>query len=158
MTISPSLDDDTPPSTASDDVDYVIQAAVASLASEPEPDGAIVNTVSISRCVFKVGRVTVPPALVFACNGFSIPPPTPGAPYSHANPPPHWQHVKSITSKPLGGSPKALQTFLKGGWRDVPEGERWWESALGGAVEEKRKKAAEVMQYLTAGMDGARSI
>jgi hypothetical protein len=58
----------------------------------------------------------------------------------------------------LGGSPKALQTFLKEGWRDVPESERWWESVLGGAVEEKRKKAAEVMQHLTAGMDGARSI
>jgi len=158
-TISPSSNGDTPStSRANGGIDDVLQAAVASLASEPEPDGAIVNTISISRCVFKVGRVTVPPALVFACNGVSTPPPASVPPYSHSNPPPHWQRVKSIASQPLGGSPKALQTFLKEGWRDVPESERWWESALGGAVEEKRKKAAEVMQHLTAGMDGARSI
>jgi hypothetical protein len=61
-------------------------------------------------------------------------------------------------SKPLGGSPKALQTFLKGGWRDIPEGERWWESALGGVVEEKRKMELEKVQHLAAGMDGVRSL
>jgi hypothetical protein len=143
---------------ANGDTDKALKAVAASLASEPEPDGAIVHTIAISRCVFKIGRVTVPPAIVFASSGFSKPAPPSEEPYSHANPPPHWERVKLMMSRPLGGSPKALQAFMKGGWRDIPEGERWWEDALGGVVEEKRKKELEIMQNLATGMTGMRSL
>ena len=30
------------------------------------------------------------------------------------------------------GEMKVLAEFLRGGWRDVPSGDRWWEDALGG--------------------------
>ena len=88
-----------------------------------------------------------------------MPTTVPAAPYSHANPlPPHWKYMKTIASEPLGGSAKLLATFLKGGWWDVPEDEQWWESALGGAVEEKRKKGVDIMQQLALGMVGLRSL
>lgn len=158
-TTTHSANGTTPPqSTANGHTDDALEAVAKSLASVPEPDGAIVHTVAISRCVFKLGRVTVPPALVFACSGFSMPSPKSGAPYSLDNPPPHWQHVRPVASKPLGGGPKALHAFLKSGWRNIPEDERWWEHALGGVIEEERKKRIEMMQHLAAGMDGVRSL
>jgi hypothetical protein len=40
----------------------------------------------------------------------------------------------------------------------VPEGERWWEDALGGEVEEQRLKRLEVLKVFREGMEGARSI
>ena len=57
---------------------------------------------------------------------------------------------------------------MRGGWRDVPEAERWWVHALGGAVEEQRKANVEglggvadgngPMGLLRRGMDGAKSV
>ncbi|KAG6833961.1 hypothetical protein H0H87_007972 [Tephrocybe sp. NHM501043] len=135
-----------------------LKAVAASLSSEPEPDGAILHTVCISQCCFKVGRITVPPALVLGLNGLSVPPPlladgSPAEPYSRTNPPPNWSHVKAV-ARPR----KKLQALLKGGWRDVPEGERWWDAAMSGAVEEKRKKGLEIMQSLGLGIAGARNL
>ncbi|KAJ3755219.1 hypothetical protein EV360DRAFT_73033, partial [Lentinula raphanica] len=72
-------------------------------------------------------------------------------PYSLANPPPHWANlkVKAITSKLHGGSIKKLQTFSKGGWKEVPEGERWWEEAMDpGALELRRKENLEALEVL----------
>ncbi|KAG6828966.1 hypothetical protein H0H92_006148 [Tricholoma furcatifolium] len=140
-----------------------LKAVAASLSSEPEPDGAILHTISVSQCCFKVGRITVPPALVFAANGFSVPAPpladgSPASSYSRANPPPHWAQAKAVMSRPLGGGPKKLQALMKGGWRDVPEAERWWDAAMSGAIEEKRRKGLEVMQSLGLGIAGARNL
>ncbi|KAG6842020.1 hypothetical protein C0991_003546 [Blastosporella zonata] len=134
------------------------KALAASLTSEPESDGAILHTIAISQCCFKIGRITVPPALALAMNGFSVPASAvPGGsepePYSRANPPPHWPHVKAV-SKPT----KKLQAFLKGGWRDVPEAERWWDAAMGGAVEERRNNGLQVLQSLGLGIAGARNL
>jgi hypothetical protein len=57
---------------------------------------------------------------------------------------------------------------LRGGWRDVAEGERWWVDALGGVVEEQRKANVEglvgvvevngPLGLLRRGMDGAKSV
>ncbi|KAJ3764949.1 hypothetical protein FB446DRAFT_835148 [Lentinula raphanica] len=54
-----------------------------------------------------------------------------------------WNKVKAITSKLHGGSIKKLQTFVKGGWKEVPEGERWWEEAMGGALVLRREENLE---------------
>jgi hypothetical protein len=48
--------------------------------------------------------------------------------------------------------------FLKGGWRDVPEDERWWEDALDGPIEEQRKANLEILDPVRKGMEGARFI
>ncbi|KAJ4473015.1 hypothetical protein J3R30DRAFT_3296605 [Lentinula aciculospora] len=136
------------------------------LATE-EPDGATLHTITVSQMCFKMGRITVPPAVIFAINGLCVPS-TPTldstfdtlAPetYSPANPPPHWDKVKSIASRLHGGSIGKLQSFLRGGWKDVPEGERWWEQAMGGAVELQRQQNLQVLDLLRKGMAGAREI
>jgi hypothetical protein len=51
-----------------------------------------------------------------------------------------------------------LAAFLKAGWWDVPEDEWQRETALGGVVEEKRKREVEIIQQLTSGMVGLRSL
>jgi hypothetical protein len=56
-------------------------------------------------------------------------------------------------STPPGGSLKTLQTFFKNGWRDVPENERWWEDALGGAVEERRKANLDALTAIRTGTE-----
>jgi hypothetical protein len=66
--------------------------------------------------------------------------------------------VKSIASKPCGGSLKAMQHFYRGGWKSVPEGERWWEQALGGPVEQQRRERLEQLSKVGNGMDAAREL
>lgn len=72
---------------------------LASLAPTPEPDGATLHCVSVSELCFKIGRVTVPPAVVLASEGFSRLKPSAnddgkdeergeGTRYTHADPPP----------------------------------------------------------------------
>ncbi|KII83759.1 hypothetical protein PLICRDRAFT_46932 [Plicaturopsis crispa FD-325 SS-3] len=118
------------------------------LASTPEPDGATLHCIALSQLCFKHGRITVPPALVLASNGFSRPPPSTGTSstsseteaeaeteaqgieaegdggkveaYSHAHPPPHWEHVLALRSAAKGGSTERYVRFLRGGWREVP--------------------------------------
>jgi len=156
-----------------------------------EPDGAIVHTIAVSQGCFKVGRITVPPALVFAVSGFAAPPlpssfhaPSPSdlsthiqssfgantTSYSHHNPPPHFSsHVKPLMSPLHGGSVEKLRAFMSGGWKEVPEGERWWEQAMGvgaadenrsgfKATEERRVRGLEVVGRLPEGLAGLRGL
>jgi hypothetical protein len=116
-----------------------------------ESDGAILHAVGISQICFKLGRVTVPPALVLAVNGFSAPPLGQGTPYSQGNPPPSWLKTKALMSN----SPRSLREFLKGGWREVPE-DKWWEEALSGSTEERRQEALKGMTELRSGIESAR--
>ena len=37
---------------------------------------------------------------------------------------------------------------MKGEWRDVPEGQRWWDEVLAGGIEEKRVMRLEVIKSL----------
>ena len=127
-----------------------------------EQQGATLNCVAVSRMCFKFGRITCPPALVIACEGFSNPLPKSElqfqVPYSHANPPPHYKkHVLPLRNPDLdNGSLKRMNKFLKGGWREVPEDQRWWEQALGGAIEERRSANMELIDGLRSSMDGLR--
>ncbi|KAF9257156.1 hypothetical protein L218DRAFT_965568 [Marasmius fiardii PR-910] len=128
-----------------------VKALTAKLVTE-EADGATLHTVSISQMCYKVGRITVPPAVVFASNGMSGPASESHLErYSHANPPPHWKFVRER-------SVKEMNEFLKGGWKSLSPEERWWEQAMGGVVEEKRKERLEVLGLLRKAMEGARDM
>ncbi|KAG2159162.1 uncharacterized protein EDB93DRAFT_1118583 [Suillus bovinus] len=135
-----------------------IEALAAAQSKLPEPDGAVLHCVAISYICFKHGRITVPPGVILPCEGFSKPPSTnPAAPFSSTNPPPHWKKAQALRVSPSGSMP-AFAKFLKGGWRDVPEDERWWEDALNGPIEEQRKANLGVLDSIRKGMEGARSI
>jgi hypothetical protein len=149
------------------DTSAALKAATATLISNSrteETDGAILHTIAISECCFKIGRITVPPALAIAANGFSAPPSEFGSSssslteYSKKNPPPHWEKAKAVMSVPCGGSTKKLKELFVSGWRDVPEEERWWERALGGVVERRRKERLEAVACLRSGMEGAKGL
>ena len=127
--------------------------AVAAGLAGPEPDGAILHTVVVSQMCFKIGRITVPPALAFAMNGFTN---VPG--YSHTEPHPEWAKVQELLCKPHGGSARKAKKFLEGGWREVPEGERWWEQVIGGEIEATRIRNLEKVDHLRRGLEGARTL
>ncbi|KAI0325446.1 hypothetical protein GY45DRAFT_1356733 [Cubamyces sp. BRFM 1775] len=146
------------------------KALAAQLLERPEPDGAVLNCLSVSEIVCKIGRITVPPSLVYAVDGFCSLPPSSGSAaepkaYSRTNPPPHWERVRALrgdahpnADAPSRATLKTLREFYTHGWREVPEGERWWEQALGGEVEERRLKGLACMQALRKGMEEARTI
>lgn len=136
-----------------------------------ESDGAVLHTVSISQICFKHGRITVPPALVLAINGFSrsaspssinISLPNSGSPqmtaYSCANPPPHWDTVRQMMYVSRGGHPKKVQALMKGGWKEVEQEKRWWVSCLGGEIEELRKERLALLDGIRKGTENARGI
>lgn len=135
--------------TASGDTASSLKAVAAQLAGT-EPDGAVVHTIAVSRTCFKIGRITVPPALVFAANGM-----TGSSGYSAASPHPEWIEAKKIIAYPMGGSPRKLRAFLSSGWKDVPDGQKWWEDALGPEVEEKRLKNLVLIDALRRGIESA---
>lgn len=140
-----------------------LKAVASKLADTEEPDGATVHTISVSRICFKLGRITVPPALVFAMNGLSAPPAVdtttsePPKPYSRTNLPPHWETARALMFPPNGGGVKPLLKLLKGGWKDVPVEERWWDQALAG-VEQQRKERLENLNRIRTGMEGLRQL
>lgn len=138
--------------SAAPDTAKALNAVAAGLAGE-EPDGAVLHTVVISQVCYKVGRITVPPSLVLGINGF-----TGAEGFSRNSPHPQWENAKKIMSKPYGGSAKKLKAFLEGGWREVPEGERWWDHALGDTVEAQRVKNLAFVEGLKSGMDNARTL
>ncbi|KZV66340.1 hypothetical protein PENSPDRAFT_677052 [Peniophora sp. CONT] len=129
--------------------------AVAANVPQVEADGALVNCISVNQLVFKHGRITVPPSLVLAYDGFCMPAGTTvfEEKFSPASPPPHWKHVQELRRKGL----KAERDFLRGGWKLVPEGERWWEQALEGG-EELRKVNLDRVKGVREGIEGGRVI
>ncbi|KAL4070070.1 hypothetical protein V8B97DRAFT_1965357 [Scleroderma yunnanense] len=150
-----------------------------------EPDGSLLHCIAISQVCFKQDRISVPPAVALASEGFSKHPPCAlestseselngshkaPARYTPSNPPPHWAKVRDIRVPPTG-SMKHFKEFLKGGWKEVPSsnghaegadasktavGERWWEEALSGPIEEQRKKNLEIVEALRVGMERIR--
>ncbi|KAJ3925480.1 MAG: hypothetical protein NXY57DRAFT_1031894 [Lentinula lateritia] len=153
-------------------------AAVASrLASDLNgiEEGYTLHTVSVSRCCFKLGRITVPPAVLMATNGVSVHPwelsnseaANPSVQrYSPSNPPPTWtSESQALFSKSKGGSPRKLRDFYKGQWREIQAAgnvntDPWWERAVGvgGIIEERRKERLDVCRKLVGGLDGVREI
>jgi hypothetical protein len=83
-------------------------AALASkLAVMPESDGATLHCVAVSVMCFKMGRITVPPAIVLATEGLTRSP-TPAdikagvavEEFSAKNPPPSWTaHAQRLRSQ-----------------------------------------------------------
>jgi hypothetical protein len=135
-----------------------MKALAAAQAQMTEPDGAVLHCVAVSYICFKHGRITVPPGVILPCEGFSKPPPTTSdVPFSPTNPPTHWKKAQALRIAPSGNMP-AFAKFLKGGWRDVPEGERWWEDALDGPIEEQRKVNLRMLDCIRKGMEATRSI
>jgi hypothetical protein len=141
-----------------------VEQAVAAIVAGPrapilEPDGTILHCVSISQVCFKYGRMTVPPVVVLGAEGLTKPPcPNSGiSSYSHTNPPPNWVKSQAMRVAPTGDMAN-FQAFLKNGWRDVPESERWWEEAMGGPIEEKRRANLEILESLKFGLERARTI
>lgn len=130
-----------------------------------EEDGATLHCISVCELCFKVGRITVPPAIVLALEGFSNPPPSSSSSdplkehpstYSLSNPPPNFIETQKLLAPDAPyGHTKTLQNFLRGGWRDVPAGERWWEDALGGDIEVRRARNLELVKGVTLGLQGA---
>jgi hypothetical protein len=137
---------------------------VVAKAIPTEPDGSIIHAVSIVHICFKSGRITVPPAIVLATNGFSVPPPpsesstAPSAAYSSTNPPPHWTSVKELASPKYGGNFSKYLAFLGTGWKDLPENERWWETAMGGEIETRRAAAMADLSGLRRGLEAATTL
>ncbi|KDR78068.1 hypothetical protein GALMADRAFT_245047 [Galerina marginata CBS 339.88] len=138
--------------TTEPDTQNALNAVAAGLVTE-EPDGAILHTVAISQVCYKVGRITVPPSLVLGVNGF-----TGESGFSLSSPHPQWADAKNVMSIPNGGSPKKLKALFAGGWKDIPESERWWEQALGESVEAQRAKNLALIEGLRRGLENARSL
>lgn len=110
-----------------------------------ESDDEILHCIAISQCCFKIGRITVPPALVLASNGFGL---------SDEK----WSQIKQLrTKRPSTPGSLSMRELLKGGWRDVPAEKRWWDQALAG-VEEERVRRLEMFRGLKEGMEGARAL
>ncbi|KAF5380747.1 hypothetical protein D9757_007140 [Collybiopsis confluens] len=110
-------------------------------------EGLTLRTIAVSRICFKIGRITVPPAVVFATNGMSVGPrelngalkisareeerqeglkEEGGEPtlltedFSLSNPPPSWtHHARHLITKMHGGSEGKLKEFYRGGWKKV---------------------------------------
>ncbi|KAJ7469063.1 hypothetical protein FB451DRAFT_1560118 [Mycena latifolia] len=152
--ITPATDQDHD-GVAPDEVSKALLARAAKESDGKEPDGAVLYTVCVSQMCFKVGRRTVPPAVVLAANGFyagpssasstststsSVPASAPPAPSrgtpiqtneTKPPPPPYWP-----ATRPTRTSMRTLRAFYAGGW---PE-ERWWEAAFVGCEDERRAR------------------
>ncbi|THH30138.1 hypothetical protein EUX98_g4032 [Antrodiella citrinella] len=159
-THTPATTHDTPSCLAP--YDSALSSLIASLSEREEPDGATLHCVVISEVCFKIGRITVPPAVAIASDGFHARPAASEAdltkvpePYSLSNPPPHMEKIRAMKAK---GNFRPLQNFYKGGWRDVPEDERWWMTALGGEIEEKRRLNLDLVSGVQRGLEGARYV
>lgn len=134
------------------EMDASLNAVVAQLTGR-EPDGAILHTLHVSQVCFKIGRITVPPNIVLGANGFT------GFPgYSMTKHHSGWREARKIVSKPLGGSPEKMRELMTGGWKNIPEAERWWDQALGPEVEEQRVKNLALIEELRKGFEHVRII
>ncbi|KAK7001718.1 peptidase A1 domain-containing protein [Favolaschia claudopus] len=144
--------------------DTVSRALLDRAARTTEPDGAVLYTVAVSQCCFKQGRITIPPAVVLAANGFyaatspSISSSTSSTPFSSTSTTSTPSSTSTSSSfnklKPnsdnsqrtfpphwpavrkVTHSASTLRKFYAGGWRE----ERWWEDAFRACEEERRER------------------
>ncbi|KAF7377374.1 Peptidase A1 domain-containing protein [Mycena sanguinolenta] len=155
--------------------DTLSRALLQCASKTTEPDGAMLYCVAVSQLCCKHGRITIPPALVLAANGFYALPKSISKSASATTSNhracrdtaslPHWPTVRT-----LAASMPALAKLYLGGWRDVPEGERWWEDALAACEPERLARlvpfvgpvSEETMGVrkggLTGGLDGVRHL
>ncbi|KAI9445859.1 hypothetical protein BJY52DRAFT_1127893 [Lactarius psammicola] len=140
---TPKTDNSSPsstptPSDSSTDLP-ALAARAAAAAREPEPDGATLHCISVNVMVFKHGRITVPPALVLAGEGFGA---------THAQ-------GAAARARAVELGHRGMRELYRGAWRAVPEGsERWWDAAMHGLEERIEQRVARVIG-VRAGLEGA---
>lgn len=103
-----------------------------------ESSDVTLHCIAVSQMCFKVGRITVPPAVALASSGFCLTAP-------------EWKHVRGMRQR------GEMRAFLRGGWRDVPVGARWWENALE-RIEERRVRNLQVVGKVREGLEGVRAL
>ncbi|KAJ7135210.1 hypothetical protein C8R43DRAFT_1021381 [Mycena crocata] len=173
--------------------DTVARALMARATQREEEDGATLYTVVVSQLCFKHGRITVPPAVVLATNGFYASPevtetvrmplngsatgtaplnglaPSTGSTSSPSNSngksareaPPHWDTLSALSA-----SMPALAKFYRGGWRELPPAERFWEHAFAASEDERRTRLVPFVGDsnlsakggLSGGLEGVRGL
>ncbi|KAI0265882.1 hypothetical protein BC834DRAFT_156740 [Gloeopeniophorella convolvens] len=125
------------PSPSSTNLAARAEAAVAAAAGA-EPDGATLHCVSVNAMVFKFGRITVPPALVLAAEGLGATP----------------AQGRAARERALALGLRGMREMYKGGWRAVPEGDRWWDDAMLGLDARVQARLGKVMG-VREGLEGA---
>ncbi|KAJ6596285.1 hypothetical protein DFH09DRAFT_973431 [Mycena vulgaris] len=152
----------------------VAQALLARAAQTPEADGAILYTVAVSHLCYKLGRRTVPPAVVLAANGFYAPPAPPAPPSDTSSdldsskqtaadaPPSHEPTLAPYWARTaaLRASLPALTKFYAGGWRE----DRWWEEAFASCEAERQGRLVpfvgteQARSGISGGIEGVRAL
>ena len=127
------------PSDSSTDLPAGAARATAAAAREPEPDGATLHCISVNVLVFKHGRITVPPVLVLANEGFGA------------------THAQGVAARAravqLGY--KGMRELYRGAWRTVPKGpDCWWDAAMHGLEDRIEQRVARVTG-VRIGLEGA---
>ena len=108
---------------------------------EEGPD-EILHCVAMNEMCVKIGRITVPPALVLATAGCASSPDKV-----------RWDDITRLRS----GSGKEMRELLRGGWRNVPEGQRWWDDALA-EFESERVRRLAICKGMREGVEGLQRI
>jgi hypothetical protein len=67
-------------------------------------------------------------------------------------------HVRVGSASGRAGAEFAYRALVRGGWRDVPEGQRWWEDVLGGEVEAQRVERLKSLKLFRDAMEAAREV
>jgi len=125
--------------TASGSATATAVAVAAAAEVTPELDGAMVHCVSVNVMVFKHGKITVPPALVFAAEGLGTTP----------------AQSTQARERALGLGLNGMRELYRGGWRAIPEGsERWWDEALRG-LEDRIDRRVGKVRGVREGLEGA---
>jgi hypothetical protein len=123
---------------------------------EPEPDGATLHCVAINVLVFKHGRITVPPTLALAGDGFGATP----------------EQGIAARERALALGLDGMREFYRGGWRAVvsskqggtggANGEQkqqrgWWDEAMRG-LEGRIERRMQNVVGVRKGLEGALEI
>lgn len=118
----------------------------------PETEGEILHCVSISQLCLKVGRRTVPPALALAGSGCGIS--KEGWEDLHKLRAPRKRSSKSNENV---GQSLSMRELLNGKWSEVPESERWWDTALA-PYEAERLRRLDMVIGVREGIENAKDI
>jgi hypothetical protein len=123
-----------------------------------DQEDVTVHCIAVSEVCFKIGRITIPPALVFSSDGMTTVPSSivaNGTPSqeSRTSAPPHWDHVRKLRL-----DKDKFVRLMTGGWRDVPNGEKWWEDAFKGEGETKRLANLEALEVIRNGMNAVETL
>lgn len=150
---TPATTHDTPSSLHP--YDNALHDLIASLTPRTEPDGATLHCVVVSELCLKIGRITIPPAVALASEGYAGLAPS-GEKYdAMKNVHPHLEKIRALKAK---GNLRSAQAFFRGAWKELKEEEKWWMDVLGGDVEERRRRNLDLVSGVQRGMEGAKYV